>query len=309
MFLIALGVSKLPSTLPPIALAGLTGLNASAVGLIFYAALQLSRSTSTTHTTRLILLGVAAISSCYSSIWLFPVLTLNGGVVTLIADWSGWRRFGSKLKRKPAESGADRIDTAASIALEEVGLPGRPAGPSTPPTHITRLPSPPPSPNLLEAPSLRRRPNNSLPIASPVEDTTTTLDAPTSINLNVTILQAGMVLALFFTIIITVVVLRATMREQSRGLQLFTNLYIAGSILFGGGPAVVPLLQVRVSGHRDFDAYKLLAIRATSSHQAGCPRRTFSSASHCCQPSRDPTSTLPSSWVHCRMLYFNQSDV
>lgn len=43
MFLIALGVSHLPASLPSIVSALLTGLNASSFGLIFFAALQLSR--------------------------------------------------------------------------------------------------------------------------------------------------------------------------------------------------------------------------------------------------------------------------
>ena len=247
MFLIALGVSNLPATLPPVVLALLTGLNASAVGLIFFAALQLTRATSTTPITRLILFFTAAISSCYSAIWLFPVLTIGGGVITLIADWSGWKKLHERLrptKREPERAPSD-------IALEELGTrlgktpdvdlertPSLPKSVYTPDT-ITRLPTPPPD---VQSTTLRRRPNAHA-TAAPAADAVVTPEPQTPINLHLTIWQSGLVIALFFAILITVVVLQATLRNPTRGLQLFTNLYIAGSILFGGGPVVVPLLQ------------------------------------------------------------------
>jgi chromate transport protein ChrA len=37
--------------------------------------------------------------------------------------------------------------------------------------------------------------------------------------------------------------LRGTLHSPSRGFSLFANLYLAGTIIFGGGPVVIPLLR------------------------------------------------------------------
>ncbi|KAL9635952.1 MAG: hypothetical protein Q9164_003151 [Protoblastenia rupestris] len=37
--------------------------------------------------------------------------------------------------------------------------------------------------------------------------------------------------------------LRGTLRLPPRGFSLFANLYLAGTIIFGGGPVVIPLLR------------------------------------------------------------------
>ncbi|KAL8276404.1 hypothetical protein RQP46_011202 [Phenoliferia psychrophenolica] len=189
MFLIALGVSHLPPSLPSIVAALLTGLNASSVGLIFFAALQLTRNTATTPITRIILFMTAAIGSCYSAVWLFPVLTIGGGVITLIADWSGWIEIYGRVVRRTRPVAEP---TARDVALdEEIGVP-----------------------------------------------------PPTPINLKLSTTQTVLLIVLFASVLITVVVIQATVgNARPRALQLFTNLYIAGSILFGGGPVVVPLLQ------------------------------------------------------------------
>lgn len=50
------------------------------------------------------------------------------------------------------------------------------------------------------------------------------------------------ILAFFATFIITMA-LRGTLHSPSRGFSLFANLYLAGTIIFGGGPVVIPLLR------------------------------------------------------------------
>lgn len=50
------------------------------------------------------------------------------------------------------------------------------------------------------------------------------------------------ILAFFATFIITMV-LRGTLHSPPRGLSLFANLYLAGTIIFGGGPVVILLLR------------------------------------------------------------------
>ena len=38
-------------------------------------------------------------------------------------------------------------------------------------------------------------------------------------------------------------ILRGTLKSPPRGFSLFANLYLAGTIIFGGGPVVIPLLR------------------------------------------------------------------
>jgi chromate transport protein ChrA len=37
--------------------------------------------------------------------------------------------------------------------------------------------------------------------------------------------------------------LRGTLKSPPRGFSLFANLYLAVTIIFGGGPVVIPLLR------------------------------------------------------------------
>ena len=50
-------------------------------------------------------------------------------------------------------------------------------------------------------------------------------------------------LAAFFASFVTFMVLRGTLTAPPLALRLFTNLYLAGTIIFGGGPVVIPLLR------------------------------------------------------------------
>jgi len=47
----------------------------------------------------------------------------------------------------------------------------------------------------------------------------------------------------FFAIFITLITLRGTLHNIPVTFKLFTNLFLAGTIIFGGGPVVIPLLR------------------------------------------------------------------
>ena len=63
------GIRNIPTVLPSIVLALLTGLNAAAVGLIAVAAYQLSINSVTDVVTRLVTLGSAGIGILYHAPW------------------------------------------------------------------------------------------------------------------------------------------------------------------------------------------------------------------------------------------------
>jgi chromate transport protein ChrA len=68
------GVRSIPSNIPDIALALLTGLNAATVGLIALAAFNLSKSTITDKITRFVLFASAAFGICYHAPWVRALL-------------------------------------------------------------------------------------------------------------------------------------------------------------------------------------------------------------------------------------------
>jgi chromate transport protein ChrA len=55
------------------------------------------------------------------------------------------------------------------------------------------------------------------------------------------------IIALFFTTFIIILTARGTLTTPPLPLDLFANMYLAGTIIFGGGPVVIPLLRSYVS--------------------------------------------------------------
>jgi chromate transport protein ChrA len=102
MAALAVGISRIPDTLPPIVLALLTGLNAAAVGLISLAAFQLAMSSGTDGITRLLLWLSASFGICYHAPWMYPTLIAAGGLSTFVWDFRRtWTRpFGKFLRRR-----------------------------------------------------------------------------------------------------------------------------------------------------------------------------------------------------------------
>ncbi len=54
------------------------------------------------------------------------------------------------------------------------------------------------------------------------------------------------IIAVFFISFTAIMVLRGVLPDRPRGFSLFANLYLAGTIIFGGGPVVIPLLRESV---------------------------------------------------------------
>lgn len=67
---------------------------------------------------------------------------------------------------------------------------------------------------------------------------------PSNIQINTTTWKTGIyILASFLVVFITIMVVRGVLKTPPRGYALFANLYLAGTIIFGGGPVVIPLLR------------------------------------------------------------------
>jgi chromate transport protein ChrA len=131
MYGLSLGVQKMPERLPPIVYALLSGMNASTVGIIALAAVQLAEKAIKDRLTRILVIFGACAGLCYNALWYFPVLIVVGGITTVL--WDSWlqqkvgkarARYEAKRRRVRNEAGdAEEITATQSIPLEEVARP------------------------------------------------------------------------------------------------------------------------------------------------------------------------------------------
>lgn len=244
MLVLSLAVSRIPSVLPPLVLATLTGLNASAVGLIVVAGAQLTKMTATDRTTKYVLFFSAAIGTCYTAIWLFPVLTIGGGVVTLLVDWGGWARLGNKIESKRDARREAKLAQKASSSDDGTMMDDmRPNGGTNIDIEEIRQEEESTKSAMISVPSLARLPTPPPDISSTIRHRTPSapaapaLEAPVPVpeetkfenNFHLTIFQSALVLAFFFGLLIAIVVLRATLATPGRPLEIFTSLFIVSS--------------------------------------------------------------------------------
>ncbi|CAG5178172.1 uncharacterized protein ALTATR162_LOCUS8567 [Alternaria atra] len=233
MYGLSLGVQKMPERLPPIVYALLSGLNASTVGIIALAAVQLSEKAIQDRVTRILVIFAACAGLCYNALWYFPVLIVIGGFTTVM--WDIWLRqrvgkmkaaYLAKRRRARDEQGdAEEVQaTSQSIPIEitrpEAVKRRQGAGSST--DRIV--------PEQEEAESSHAGEH---PVVDNVADVKTH-------NISV---KVGVSLIVGFLIsFIVVMVIRGTV-SSGRSFNLFSNMYLAGTIIFGGGPVVIPLLR------------------------------------------------------------------
>lgn len=126
MYGLSLGVQKMPDRLPPLVYALLSGMNASTVGIIALAAVQLSEKAIQDRLTRILVIFGACAGLCYNALWFFPVLIVIGGATTVIWDiWLKQRvgkaraRYAAKRRRAINEGGdAEEVATTQSIPVE-----------------------------------------------------------------------------------------------------------------------------------------------------------------------------------------------
>ncbi|KAE8216458.1 hypothetical protein CF327_g320 [Tilletia walkeri] len=280
---LGVGVRRMPDTLPDIVLALLSGLNAAAVGLIALAAYQLSLNCITDSLTRLVLVASASFGICYHAPWMYPVLIVVGGLLTLLFDHrhlalnpikKSFQNRSERSKRNasfPSAPGATPGGDGNTPDIELTALPqhggsenvrpGSPgnmstkSGTSTRQRHVgagssvgtpaavdtTQSPpagsmagplSPPGSPTI--RPAVDSRPGQAQDEA----------EAEAEAKFMVLPYKAAFGLLFFFlAFVVTILVVRANLDFVPRSYDFFTNMVIAGLIIFGGGPVVIPLLR------------------------------------------------------------------
>jgi chromate transport protein ChrA len=241
MYGLSLGVQKMPDKLSPIVYALLSGMNASTVGIIALAAVQLADKAIKDKLSRILVIFGACAGLCYNSLWYFPVLILIGGLATL--SWDIWLlqkvgRLRAKLRRKMSSESAEESQPVATPIPERqataTGVQRRTQATTSKDRTSTEQTEAGPSNIRTTATSLDRDDAIRASESTPITDTKTH-SIPIKIGISI--------IAVFFTSFLLIMVLRGTLSARTLAFDLFANMYLAGTIIFGGGPVVIPLLR------------------------------------------------------------------
>jgi chromate transport protein ChrA len=217
-FGLALGVRDIGDQLPGPVYALLSGLNSATVGIIALAAVQLSQKAITDKLTLVLVFLGATAGMLYNSLWYFPVLMVAGAFVTIAWDLKVMQKLWKTTRSN--NSGVD-VESPHSQESTEVSRP-QPSS-DTSELHSRAAVRPCKHSRLARELSERQHPQGPR--------------LTTSWKIGATII-AG-----FLVSFITVMSCRGAFTGDNRGFDLFTNLYLAGTIIFGGGPVVIPLLR------------------------------------------------------------------
>ncbi|PNS21249.1 hypothetical protein CAC42_1028 [Sphaceloma murrayae] len=228
MLALGLGIQQVDDTLPAIAYAFLSGLNAAIVGIIALAATQLSKKTIQTQLDRVLIIFGACAGLCYSSLWYFPVVIVSGGIVTLA--WSHAIKPGvvrAERRRKARKAAREVLDkppddeegdVAESSQSRDVEM--RENDPTAPPDSKQQTP-------------LEPEVHDPSPLINRVDTHTYRVPVPVGIAL----------IFLFIAIVLILILTSRLLSSTQRPHEFVANMVLAGSVIFGGGPVLIPLMR------------------------------------------------------------------
>ncbi|OOQ88972.1 putative chromate ion transporter [Penicillium brasilianum] len=230
MYALSVGIQNLSTTLPGPVYGLLSGLNAATVGIVAVSAVQLAEKAIQDKISRILIIFGACAGLCYNALWYFPVLMVIGGVA--IATWDGWlysqvqraKRVWKNRHQRSADS------EQANTANLEMAPTTRPA--ATEQNEAVR--------------SRKSNQSGDLPQASGAiaESTLSTeTEASQSQKYRVRVRTGLIIFVAFFASFIAILVARGKLTPPPLPLDLFASMYLAGTVIFGGGPVVIPLLR------------------------------------------------------------------
>lgn len=238
MFGLSLGVANIDQALPSIAYALLSGLNAAIVGVIALATVELSNKAITDGLTRLLVFFTASAGMLYSSLWYFPVLMAASGFATLVYDFRWLHRpvgtvvrlvtFWRSRRLASESTAAVESETQLGVVRDEQQV-GSPAG------------------DMIRSRPAARELDSELPTMEQGDTAMTTEDRPRvipqALRIGITWRIGVAIIVSFFASFLAVMILRGILPSPPRLYSLFANMFLAGTIIFGGGPVVIPLLR------------------------------------------------------------------
>ena len=219
----------------------LSGLNAATVGIIALAAVRLAEKAITDKVTRALVYLGGILGMLHTALWYYPVIMVGAGLTTMVWDLrcphavlrllrrcrrrsALERRLRGDLERHDSDSS---LDSQSSLEKPLPPLPlvykrDRHDSLSPPPLNVPR--------------------SRYAITPSRTENLDLKPDIPAHFPAMSWKIGAG-ILILFVATFVTILVLNTMYPNTSRGFSLFADLYLAGTIIFGGGPVVIPLLR------------------------------------------------------------------
>ncbi|KAI9796208.1 MAG: hypothetical protein M1833_006459 [Piccolia ochrophora] len=245
MYGLSLGISRIGEDLPPPVDALLSGLNAATVGIIALAAVQLAQKAITDKISRALVFLGGSVGMLYTALWFFPVLMLSAGMVTVAWDLK-WLHGIYRLRRRDPEAthrvALQRIDEENSIS--RVSIPEARGNDANLDESVE---------GSLSHRRVAEHRNDDLVIGDAQQSgvdaavegpASRDRSVPPGIAINLLTWKMGVCIMVGFTVsFFAVMLLRGLLSRPPLGFALFANLYLAGTIIFGGGPVVIPLLR------------------------------------------------------------------
>jgi chromate transport protein ChrA len=221
MYGFSVGVSHIGQSLPRQAYALLSGLNAAVVGIIALAAVQLAQKAITDKMTRILVFLGACAGLLYNALWYFPLLMFLAGCASVTYDFRvlhpSVRWFMSTFQKKKQAS---------------------------PEEQSTELPSIQPEIQRSEDERANQAPESGKENEqNPPEEVPEPRIIPAARTLNISWQFGTVILVIFLLVFIVLMVLRGVLPHKPLLFSLFSNMFLAGTIIFGGGPVVIPLLR------------------------------------------------------------------
>ncbi|KAK4170328.1 chromate transporter-domain-containing protein [Cladorrhinum sp. PSN259] len=251
MFGLAIGISNIGETLPRAVYALLSGLNAATVGIIALAAVQLAQKAITDKLTRLLVFLGAAAGLLYNALWYFPLLMFAAGVISVVFDerWAHgpvrWVR--GLVKREKKQKGREgRVEGGETQQTEgeEVELPEiEPQTNEATDGGQESISKAPRNRGVVDGKERKEAEFGTADDVAEEEDDDQVRTVPASHALPLTWKSGLVIILLFLVSFVAVMVTRGVVKPLPILYSLFSNLYLAGTIIFGGGPVVIPLLR------------------------------------------------------------------
>lgn len=196
----------------------------------------------------------------YTALWYYPVLMIGAGIATTVWDMRWPHRIAVFCKQclaKPASAEKELVvdDVEICNPNPESWTEDAPSAHSQlpPPTPLnsrrkskcTESDIPPQSPLSTQTALEFRKPQYVCPPIPPLDLEKSDPNPPEIVSdFPCMSWKFGTCILLFFLLtFIIIIVLHVVIPNAPRGFSLFADLYLAGTIIFGGGPVVIPLLR------------------------------------------------------------------
>lgn len=242
MYGLSVGIVRVGSTLPNPVYALLSGLNAATVGIIALAAVRLSERAITDKVTRFLVYLGGIMGMLYTALWYYPIIMCGCGLTTLVWDLGYVHAIGNFLKhiqRKPPEEKSIQEKIISDLERGYWGNKSRssqglwkPLPP--PPAYSTR--------DTAYSDGAFRNPRLVPPRPTP-SDSISQHKAPPGDFGSMTWKVGTAIIVFFLVTFVLTLIIHAVKTRPSHSFSLFSSLYLAGTIIFGGGPVVIPLLR------------------------------------------------------------------